>query len=99
MNSVIGDLVVVNLSGLPETIPPHEERIKEDGTITLPYIGAVKAAEKTPGELQNEIHDLYVPKIYSHLTVTVTIAGARLLRGWGSQTAWSSSLHGGNHRD
>lgn len=68
----IGDLVVVNLSGLPETIPPHEERIKEDGTITLPYIGAVKAAEKTPGELQNEIHDLYVPKIYLHLTVTVT---------------------------
>lgn len=67
----IGDLVVVTLSGLPETVPPHEERIKEDGTITLPYIGAVKAAEKTPGELQKEIHDLYVPKYYLHLTVTV----------------------------
>jgi polysaccharide export outer membrane protein len=26
---------------------------------------------KTAGELQNEIHNLYVPKLYRHLTVTV----------------------------
>ena len=52
-------------------IPAHEEPIKEDGTITLPLIGAVTAVGKTAGELQNEIHDLYVPKYYVRLTVTV----------------------------
>ena len=31
----------------------------------------MKAVGKTAGELQNEIHDLYVPKYYVRLTVTV----------------------------
>ena len=69
----IGDQVTVTFSGLPpsDVIPPHDERIKEDGTITLPLIGAVKANGKAPGELQKEIQDLYVPKYYLRLTVTV----------------------------
>jgi protein involved in polysaccharide export with SLBB domain len=37
----------------------------------LPYIGHVQAAGKTAGEVQNEIYNLYVPKIYRHVTVTV----------------------------
>lgn len=69
----VGDTVTVTLSGLLEELPPHTEPIKEDGTITMPDIGHVKAAGKTAGELQNEIHDLYVPKIYTHLTVAVTL--------------------------
>jgi len=69
----VGDTVVVSLSGLPVEIPPHQEPIKEDGTITMPDIGKVQAAGKTAGELQNEIHDLYVPRFYTHLTVTVNI--------------------------
>jgi protein involved in polysaccharide export with SLBB domain len=67
----VGDIVTVTLTGLPEVINPHQEPIKEDGTITMPYIGHIRAAGKTAGELQNEIHDLYVPKYYRHLTVTV----------------------------
>ena len=67
----VGDIVIVNLSGLPSDILPHQEPIKEDGTITMPDIGHVQAAGKTAGELQNEIHNLYVPKLYRHLTVTV----------------------------
>ena len=46
-------------------------RIQEDGTITLPLIGSVTAVGKTEGELQKDIHDLYVPKYYQNLTVTV----------------------------
>ncbi|HXR03833.1 MAG TPA: polysaccharide biosynthesis/export family protein [Verrucomicrobiae bacterium] len=69
----VGDTIIVTLSGLPTTIDPHQEPIKEDGTITMPDIGKVQAAGKTAGELQNEIHDLYVPRIYTHLTVTVNI--------------------------
>jgi protein involved in polysaccharide export with SLBB domain len=72
----IGDTVVVTLTtGTDQDtstgIPPYSDSIKEDGTITLPLIGKVTAVGKTPGELQNEIHDLYVPKYYVRLTVTV----------------------------
>jgi len=70
----IGDLVIVNFSGLSDTnLQPHEERIKEDGSITLPQIGPIKAAGKTTGELQKEIRSKYVDgKIYkADLNVTV----------------------------
>ncbi|MFO1511619.1 MAG: polysaccharide biosynthesis/export family protein [Verrucomicrobiota bacterium] len=67
----IGDQVTIKFSGTVDTIPQHEERIKDDGNITLTLIGAVKAAGKTPGELQKEIHDRYVPDYYKRLTVIV----------------------------
>jgi polysaccharide export outer membrane protein len=69
----VGDTVIVTITGPPTPIEPHQEPIKEDGTITMPDIGKVPAAGKTAGELQNEIHDLYVPALYHHLTVTVNI--------------------------
>ncbi len=68
----VGDQVTVTLTGPPDPIPPHQERIKEDGTITLNLIGPVAATNRTPGELQKVIHDLYVPQYYPRLTVTVT---------------------------
>ncbi len=67
----IGDQVSVTLIGPDPPILPHEERIKEDGTITMDLIGPVKAVGKTAGELQKEIHDAYVPKYYTRLTVVV----------------------------
>jgi len=42
----------------------HEERIKEDGTITLPQIGPISVAGKTSGELQRELQQKY-PKYFS----------------------------------
>ncbi len=69
-----GDQISVIFSGIEPAPQPHVERIKEDGTITLPLIGAVKAVDRSPGEVQKEIHDLYVPKYYVRLTVTVTPA-------------------------
>lgn len=71
----IGDQVTViftlaNESG-PESPLPFAGRVQEDGSITLPLIGSVTAVGKTEGELQKEIHDLYVPKYYQNLTVTV----------------------------
>ena len=68
----VGETVKVDFSGPPDPIESHEEPIKEDGTITLPLIGPVKAAGETAGELQTEIHDLYVPKYYVRLTITVS---------------------------
>lgn len=67
-----GDLVVVTFSGVEPVIPPHEEKIKDDGTVTLTLIGSVKAEGKTPGQLQKDIRALYVPKYYTEsLNVTV----------------------------
>jgi polysaccharide export outer membrane protein len=68
----VGDTVTVSFSGTADTILDHVEPIKEDGTITLPYIGAVRAAGLTAGELQNAIHNLYVPQYYVRLTITVS---------------------------
>ena len=69
----IGDLVTVKFSGtVDQNLETHEERIKEDGTITLHLIGAVKSVGKNSGELQKEIHDRYVPDYYKRLLVTVS---------------------------
>lgn len=67
----VGETVNITFSEIPDPIPPHEEQIKEDGTITLPLIQSVQAAGKTAGELQTQIHDLYVPKFYVRLNVVV----------------------------
>ena len=69
----VGETVdVILTTGSPDSdISPHEEPIKEDGTITLPWIGKITAVGKTTGELQTEILNDYVPKYYVRLTVTV----------------------------
>ena len=67
-----GDTIKVTFSGVPVQIQPHEEQVKDDGTITMPYIGTIQAEGKTAGELQRDIHDWYVPAYYKRLTVTVT---------------------------
>jgi polysaccharide export outer membrane protein len=69
----VGEAVNIIFSGTPDPteFPPHEETIKEDGNINLPLIGSVQALGKTAGQLQKEIQDLYVPKYYVRLTVTV----------------------------
>jgi len=67
----VGETVIVTFSGIPVPMEPHQETIKEDGTITLPLIGSVYAVGKTSGDLQKEIHDDYVPKYYVRMTVTV----------------------------
>jgi len=90
----VGETVIVALTGTADQIPEHSEPIKEDGTLTLPYIGVVRAAGKTPGELQNEIRDLYVPKYYVRLTVTVKSQDRVYYVGGESQTAWPSAYVG-----
>jgi polysaccharide export outer membrane protein len=70
-----GDLLNITFGGLDtaNAIQAHQERVKEDGTVTLQLIGPVVAAGKTPGELQREIQDRYVPKYYLRLVPTVTV--------------------------
>lgn len=66
-----GDMVMITFSNIPNPPLPHQERIKEDGTLTLPLIGSVKAEGKNPGQLQKELQDAYVPKYYRNMVLTV----------------------------
>jgi protein involved in polysaccharide export with SLBB domain len=67
----VGDSVTVSYSGIPMPMPDYVESIKEDGTITPPFIGPIYAVGKTAGELQREIYTNYVPKYFVRLNVTV----------------------------
>lgn len=69
----VGDLVTVTFSGVsdPTAMPSHTEKVANNGCINLDYIGQIKAAGKTAGELQMEIQTNYVPKYFQNLTVTV----------------------------
>jgi len=67
----VGDMTTITFSDLPQQMPKHEERIREDGKITLPFNITVQAAGKTAGQLQEDIRKEYVPKYYNYLTVTV----------------------------
>lgn len=69
----VGDVVKISLEH-PEWRgkPPFEQRIKEDGTITLPYINSIQAARKSPAQLEKEIREAYLnQKFYKHLSVIV----------------------------
>lgn len=67
----VGDLVTIAFSGNTSAPQAFEGRVKDDGTITLLYVGTVKAVGKTEGELQADIHEAYVPKYFQTLGVTV----------------------------
>jgi len=69
----MGELVVVNFSGVDAQIQPHEERVKEDGNITLTLIGSVKAEGKTPGLLAEDIRKRYVEGRFYQPSLTVTV--------------------------
>lgn len=71
----VGELIVIEFSGVSDPPPRHEERIKTDGHVTLPSIGPVQAAGLTRGALEKAIHDKYVPNYYRQLTVIVRNEG------------------------
>jgi len=56
----VGDVISVTVTGVSsEIIQPHEESIKDDGTISLYLIGSVKAAGRRMGELQRDLQTRY----------------------------------------
>ncbi|MFO1500362.1 MAG: polysaccharide biosynthesis/export family protein [Verrucomicrobiota bacterium] len=71
----VGEMLVIEFSGVGEPPARHEERIKIDGKITLPSIGTIQAAGRTRGELEDAIHKAYVPAYYRQLTVIVRNEG------------------------
>ncbi len=68
----VGDNLVVTFSDLPGPIqPPIDDKVRDDGTIRLIQNLTFKAAGKTRGDLEKEIHDTYVPKYFQTMSVQV----------------------------
>ena len=67
----VGSTVTITLLDTPIPIPPYDGKIKEDGTITLTLNETFTAAGKTPGALEREIRDRYVPNFYKYMTAKV----------------------------
>lgn len=67
----IGDTLIITFQDLPIIMPPIEDRVKDDGTITLLFTKTFTAAGKTRGQLEREIRDAYVPAFYKAMTVSV----------------------------
>jgi protein involved in polysaccharide export with SLBB domain len=68
----IGDRIKVELTGTPDMFQPQEQDIHPDGSIQLPFINRVMAAGVSPSKLEEDIHALYVPRYFTHITVTIT---------------------------
>jgi polysaccharide export outer membrane protein len=72
-----GDPVVVYLRGIPGAAGGEqqlEDIIDENGSISLPYVGAIDAGGKTSTELEQAIQKTYIDQqIYKYITVNVVV--------------------------
>lgn len=67
----VGDSMTITFADTVTPILPFDVTIKEDGAITLMQNQTFTAAGKTPGQLEKEIRERYVPKYFVNLTVTI----------------------------
>lgn len=67
----VNDVVTVIISNIPKPPDPHQERIREDGMLTLPLVGQYQAQGKTQSQVQKELTELY-DKYYRGHVVTVS---------------------------
>jgi protein involved in polysaccharide export with SLBB domain len=66
-----GDKIMIDFADNPSIPPSWPQTVREDGTITLPLNQTLVAAGKKKGDLEQEIHKLYVPRLLRRLTVNV----------------------------
>ena len=67
----VGDSLTITFTDTPVPIPTFDEKIKDDGTITLTLNQTFKADGKSRGDLEKEIRARYVPNYYKIMTVSV----------------------------
>jgi protein involved in polysaccharide export with SLBB domain len=63
----VGDVVKITFPAAPEL--NQTQKIGTDGTLSLPLVGEVHAAGKTPIALQGELSNLYKPQLQDSETV------------------------------
>ena len=64
-----GDRIDIDFGGC--LAAPWVQIVRDDGTIALPFNLAALAVGKTAAQLEQAIHDLYVPTILTRLTVKI----------------------------
>jgi polysaccharide export outer membrane protein len=70
-----GNILLITFADLPPPPPPaYDQKVRDDGTITLIYNRVFKAAGKRTGDLEKEIRDFYVPAYFINMTPTVRIS-------------------------
>ncbi len=71
-----GDVLLITFADLPKdyTLPAFDQRVKDDGSITLLYNQPFQAAGKRTGEMEREIRAFYVPRYFINMTPTVRIS-------------------------
>ncbi len=67
----VGDHLEIQFSGVTPPLAVVTTQIKDNGTISLPKIGEVRAAELKPRLIEEMIRTNYVPDWYKTLNVTV----------------------------
>jgi polysaccharide export outer membrane protein len=68
----VGDTLLIAFSDLPILEPPTEQRVKDDGSITLMQNQTFQTAGKTRSQLEKEIRERYVPRFFRNMTVNVS---------------------------
>ena len=68
-----GDTLTVAIFGVPDP-STNSVQIDDQGIISLPYIGVIKASGETPASLTQQIREAYVAKkIYTSVDVSVSV--------------------------
>jgi protein involved in polysaccharide export with SLBB domain len=67
---LMGEMLTIEFLDIPQP-QKIDQTVREDGSISLILGQRAIAAGKTVVQLQNEIHDLYVPRYYTKLTVNI----------------------------
>lgn len=68
-----GDKVLINFADNPGIQSLWEQTVSSDGTLFLPFNQKLKVEGLQEGQLEQAIHDLYVPKLLTRLTVNVRL--------------------------
>jgi len=69
---LVGERLAVTISDIPgQQQPDLHVQVKDDGTISLPMGVNVVAAGKKLGQVEKEIHNLYVPKYYVQMSIAI----------------------------
>lgn len=67
-----GDRILITYAGIPAPPAPHVEQIRQDGTVQPPFLRQpVTAAGLTTGEFRQKLISLYVPNIFTQISLTV----------------------------
>jgi protein involved in polysaccharide export with SLBB domain len=69
-----GDTIKVSFPGAPDLNPDAPLEIRPDGKVTLPIVGEVMAAGRTPAELQKDLINLYAGQLQSKEVVVTVVS-------------------------